>query len=106
MGESKRPFEVAPQRNYSFGEMKHFPREKEQEERESECSEGSGVAAFFNANKIAAFRPRAWYQINASTDVMKTLFSSLEKFFSWKEPKLKPSPSTNVVKNLKCPHSL
>ena len=40
--ESKRPFEVAPQRNYSFGEMKHFPREKEQEERESECSEGSG----------------------------------------------------------------
>ena len=32
--ESKRPFEVAPQRNYSFGEMKHFPREKEQEEEE------------------------------------------------------------------------
>ena len=30
--ESKRPFEVAPQRNYSFGEMKHFPREKEREE--------------------------------------------------------------------------
>ena len=34
--ESKRPFEVAPQRNYSFGEMKHFPREKEQEQKEEE----------------------------------------------------------------------
>ena len=38
------------------------------------------MAAFFNANKIAAFRPRARVVPNASTDVRKTLFSSLEKF--------------------------
>ena len=64
--ESKRPFEVAPQRNYSFGEMKHFPREKERERvSAARGGEWRGVAAFFNANKIAAFRPRAWYQTPA-----------------------------------------
>ena len=40
MRESKRPFEVAPQRNYSFGEMKHFPRERERRsKREVEAEE-------------------------------------------------------------------